>query len=172
MFAVIVLHENTANALRERAPNAPTSYRVVFEALERRFSSTNPDLLLLPNWDNFVGMATMAGCFTLSVCLAHEVPPEIRTELEMIMRKAMECRYPGADAYWEDLARYVSDAFSRIPRSERGKYIFLLPAFWLAEHLSESRDFPGKDELCGKIAMFYQDESVGYWKAAMDYFGN
>jgi hypothetical protein len=167
-----MIHPSAKLKLRDRAENAPTSYRIMFEAFERRFSTANPELLLLPHWQSFVGMATLGGCFSLSICLSHEAPEEMRTELEMIMRKQIENRYPGSEAFWEDCAHYVTDALHRIERGERAKYIFLLPALWVLEHVSDSQAFVGKDELCGEITMLFQDESIGYWKAVQDYSAN
>ena len=158
--------------LRDRAENAPTSYRIVFEAFERIQASKKPHLLLLPHWQGFTGAATIAGCFSLSVCLAHEVPAELRTELEMIMRKHCDSRWPGCSSFWDDLAIFTSDSLLPIPRGERGKYFFLIPALWLVEQLSESEKFDRKDELCGEIALIFQKESVGYWSAVQDYTNN
>jgi len=167
-----MIHPHAILELRDRAVNAPTSYRILFEAFERRFSATYPQLVLLPYWQNFVGVATLGGCFALSVSLAHEAPEEMRTELEIIMRKQIDIRYPGCEAFWEDCAHYVTDALHRIERPERGKYMFLLPALWVLEHVSGSEMFSGKDEMCGEIAMLYQSESVGYWNAVQDYSAN
>ena len=167
-----MLHPQVAQKLRERAENAPTSYRIFFDAFERAQASDNPHLLLLPHWGGFTGTATLAGCFSLCLCLAHEVPEELRSELETIMRKHVESRYPGSESFWEDLARFTSDGFLRIPRQERGKYVFLLPALWIVERISESEAFDRKDELCGEIALILQKESVGYWSAVQDYTNN
>ena len=117
-------------------------------------------------------MATLGGCFALSVCLAHEAPEEMRTELEMIMRKQIDIRYPGSEVFWEDCAHYVTDGLRQIERAERGKYMFLLLALWVLEHVSGSEAFTGKNEICGEIAMLFQNESIGYWKAVQDYSAN
>lgn len=79
MFGKNMIHPSAKLKLRDRAENAPTSYRIIFEAFERRFLAGNADLLLLSHWQSFIGMATLGGCFTLSICLAHEAPEEMRT---------------------------------------------------------------------------------------------
>ena len=167
-----MLHPIVVQKLRERAGNAPTSFRVIFEAFERIHVSRNPHLLLLPHWQEFTAAATMAGCFALSVCLAHEAPAEIRTELELVMRKHLESRWPGCESFWEDLTRFTSDGLLNIPRRERASYLFLLPSLWLANRMSDNDDFDSKDEFCAEVAMLLQQECVGYWSAVQDYSNN
>ena len=94
--------------LNERAEAATGSYCIVFETLQRRFERDHPQLLLAENWKSFVGVGTLAGCFTLAVSLHFEVPEALRTELELSMRERLELRccsaeepiYSATDDHW------------------------------------------------------------------------
>jgi len=161
-----------AQRLRDRAHNAPVAWRVLFDAFSRKQEIQNPNLLVQPEWPAFVGVASLAGCFSLCLCLAHEAPEHMRTELESEMKIELSKHYPDCVSFWDDIARFTSDSLLEIPRPERGKYLFLLPAMWVVAHITQNQEFEGKDVFCGELAMILQSESIGYWRAVQDYSEN
>lgn len=161
-----------SDKLKEHAEEAVGAYRIIFEALEQRLSREYPQVLLAKHWESFVGMGTVAGCFTLAAGLHHEVAEELRSNLEMVMRKRIELRWPGSDAFFEDISRYVRDVMLEFHRSERTQMFFVLSAKWLIEHCTAGERLENEDKLICEIAEVFVRESPGYWKLVQDFSKN
>jgi len=146
------------NKLTERAEEPIGLYRILFETLGRRLQRDYPQLLLAKHWESFVGMGTLVGCFTLAMALHFEVAEDLRTELEMIMRNRLELRWPGAEVFFEDLGRFVSDS--------------LLAAQWLITHVAGGETLVNEEKIVGEIAEILLNECSGFWKSVQDYSGN
>lgn len=158
--------------LTERAEEATGLFRVLFETLGRRFERDYPHLLLAKHWDGFVGMGTLVGCFTLARALHFEVPEDLRTDLEMRMRNRLELRWPGAEVFFEDLARFVCDSLVKLDRSERPGIAFELSAEWLVRRITGGETFANEEKNVCEIAEILLNECSEFWKSVQDYSGN
>src|SRR6266404_187160 len=117
-------------------------------------------------------MGTLVGCFTLAMALHFEVAEDLRTELEMIMRNRLELRWPGAEAFFEDLGRFVSDSLLKLNRSERTEITFALSAQWLITHVAGGETLVNEEKIVGEIAEILLNECSGFWKSVQDHSGN
>jgi len=151
-------------ALLERAEDAPIAFRILIDSIQIRLERDYPQVLLLPKWSVFQMAATVAGCVALATRLHFDVPADERTHLELAMRKILARRFPKSEQMYEDCYRFVTDSMGEIPRSERGKYFFILIAMWVYAAVSEGSKIEQKEWIVGRLAEVYQNETTGFWK--------
>lgn len=150
--------------LLEKAEDAPIAFRILIDSIQLRLERDYAQVLLLPKWSAFQMVATVAGCVALATRIHFDVPEDQRTPLELAMRKVLARRFPESEQAYEDCYRFVTDSIIDIPRSERGKYFFVLVAVWVYAAVSEGRKIEQEEWIVGRLAEAYQEETIGFWK--------
>lgn len=150
--------------LREKAEDAPVTFRILIDSIQAQFEREYPQVLLLPQWTSFQTAATVAGCVALAIRLHFDVPEDQRTPLELAMREVLTKRFPESEQAYKECNRFVTDSIIDIPRSERGKYFFVLVAMWVYATISEGNKMEQEEWIVGRLAEAYQNETIGFWK--------
>ena len=154
----------TLKNLLEKAEDAPVSFRILMEGLQRRLERDYPNVLLCPRWSAFVLAATVGGCISLAIRLHFDVPQAERTSLELAMREVLRKRFPNSEQAYEDCYRFATDSLAKIPRAERGQHFFFLAAIWVMAAVADESQFDDRDYVIASIAEIYQNETIGFWK--------
>ncbi len=165
-------HPLAERKLRDRAEYAPTSLRVIFDSIKQRLQKDYPEIMIAPHWESFVGLATLAGCFCLATSLAHEAPKEMRTELETIMRKQLQLRWPESDGFWDDIARFVTVSLSSLQRTERSGAIYEFSAAWILKQIGAELRTEQEEDVLLQLIEVLSNEAHGYWASIQDYSDN
>lgn len=155
--------EHPELSLSERGEEAPSSFRILMEALQTRLEKEYTQPLLVPGWQHFVMASTVAGCVSLALRLHFDVPEEDRTPTELKMREHLQIRFPQSEQLYEDCYRFVTQSLTDIPRPERPKYTFPLIATWVIASIADGKELGNQEYIVGQLAYVYQNETVGYW---------
>jgi hypothetical protein len=153
----------------ERAKEAVSTYRFIFEAMQRRFEVAYPRLVLSKFWNAFVGIGTVAGCFTIALQMVHEVPEKMRTPIETVMRDTLDLKWPGSRVFYEELAELVSDVLLETPREDRGRTVFQLAARWVIHHVTGEEGIEGYEQPFSELVAIFVQEAPGFWKSVEGY---
>lgn len=155
---------DTQKNIFEKAKDAPHSLKILFGSLKMRLESSCPDLLLRPNWEHFVVIATVGGCVSLAIRLHFDIKEEKnRTELELELRKELkECFFSDTEQVYKNCYDFATEKLRDIPRPDRGKYFFPLIALWVLQ-ASTGSGLDNEEQLNAQIASIYQNETIGFW---------
>ena len=151
-------------SLMEKAQDAPVAFRILVDVIQRQLEQTYPQVMRLSRWSAFQMAGTIAGCVALAVRLHFEVSEEQRTPLELAMRDVLRKKFPDSEEMYGDCYRFVTESLKDIPRSERGKYLFVLLGMWTLAVVSEGEEIEQQDQIVGRIAEAYQNETAGFWR--------
>jgi hypothetical protein len=153
----------------EKAEDAPITFRILIDILQRQLEKAYPQVLLLPQWAMFQMAGTVAGCVALAIRLHFEVPKDQRTPLELTMRRILQKRFPDSEKTYDDCHFFISESLIEIPRSERsGDAIFILLAMWILDVVSGGKEINQHELVITHIAEVYQNETAGFWRIDSD----
>jgi len=150
-------------SLHEKAKEAPSSFRILMEALQGRLEREFIQLKKVTGWQHFVEVSTVAGCVSLALRLHFDVSEEKRTNTELKMREYLSNLFPHSEQLYERCHGFVTDSLLDIPRPERPKHIFVLIAMWVIEGLSDGKELENQNYIVAQLAYLYQNETIGYW---------
>jgi hypothetical protein len=154
--------------LEEKAADAPTMVRVVADILDVRLRRDYPRTRQYPEWRRFRQLAVVGGCVALALRLHVEVPQSFRTPLERAMRQSLDLGAPGSEALYVDCARFLGEALLGLERPSRAGASSALIATWVFGVLGNREPSQEDSELIDHLAQVFQNETSGYWVAAIN----